>query len=210
MTADFGRFDLCLAGLVPGFGSESFALTGGIAVDYHLTAAGQRSIRTSIADIDLVTTRPERFAMDRASGFLVSHFHLPGNGVPKALLQLVDPDTRLRIDVFPDLDDALASARPGRVGKTSLQILGAEKILAHKLRTLECASVSDPVDPKHFADAVALAEICGRPTPKRPLHLTSATYAVDVATTCERCELSRTRRFPIAPKTAIFEILGYV
>lgn len=211
MSPDLGRLDRCLTRLVLGFGSESFVLTGGIAVDYHLAAAGRRGLRDSVADVDLVTARPERFAMDRARDLLVSHFHVPGAGVPKALLQLVDPDTRLRIDVFPDLDDALASARPGRVGETLLPILGAEAILAHKLLTLERSSASDPADAKHFRDAVALAALCGRAAPQPPLHVTSTTtYAVDVTMTCQRCARSRTPRFPIAPKTVLFEILGHV
>ena len=51
-----------------------------------------------------------------ARDFLVSHHHVPQPGVKKAIVQLVDPVTRLRVDIFPDLGGMLprANARRGR------------------------------------------------------------------------------------------------
>ena len=58
--------------------------------------------------MDFVASSVETVAPSVASTLLVSHFHLPHPGYPKFMVQVVDPETRLRIDVFPDLAVSIA------------------------------------------------------------------------------------------------------
>ena len=81
----------------------------------------------------------------------------------------------------------------------------AADLLAHKLQLF-----AKPVDEKHWRDAVALAALCGAPPPPRAAALAPDVYSQDLALVCDRCERSRSPDFPLAPKRAIFDLLGYV
>lgn len=67
------------------------------------------------------------------------------------------------------------------------------------------------VDPKHDLDARALGAIFRREVPAVPADLlVEDVYGGNVDLVCQRCGLSRTRSFPLAPKDQIFDLLGYV
>jgi len=186
------------------------ALTGGVAVEYHLAAAGRPALRTRIADLDVVARAVEEISPAVTRDFLVSHYHRPGPGVARAMLQLVDVPARLRIDVFPDAENAIASARFASFGRIDMLVLSPAAILAHKLQTIGKASPVEPVDPKHLRDAQALAALLGLTFEASTPFYAPARYCTDLDARCERCERSRTSDFPLAPKREIFALLGYV
>lgn len=194
------RLATCLARLAAHVDFDEVALTGGVAMALHVPGS-----RAAVADVDLVARRMDAVAATVSRDFLVSHYHVPQPGVKKACVQVVDPVTRLRIDIFPDLGGALASAARADVAGLSLFVVSAPDLLAHKLQLL-----TRPADDKHWHDAVALAALCGAPPPPRPADLTRDVYCTDLALVCDRCERSRSPDFPIAPKRAIFDLLGYV
>ena len=92
-----------------------------------------------MADLDFVVSGPGAVAETVSEDFLVSHYHLPQPGVPKFMLQLVDPVTALRIDVFPDLVGSLKRARWFTLMGQPVRVLTLESILEHKLLTLSKA-----------------------------------------------------------------------
>ena len=143
------------------------------------------------------------------NSFLVSHLHLPRVGDPTWLVQLADPDTRLRLDFFPDTLHALERAPIVDVAGVPIRMLGVHDLLEHKLRLLASAEMF--ADERHYADAVRLGAICRRDVPSRPAsHLVNTAYSHDLDSPCPRCETSRRAIFPLAPKRAIFDVLGYV
>jgi hypothetical protein len=186
------------------------ALTGGLAVEHHLAAAGFPPLRDRVGDLDFVARRVDAIAPSVTSDFLVAHYHRPGPAVRKALLQLVDPLARLRVDVFPDLDDCVAQANRTTIEDVALLVVDARSILRHKLETLRKATDSQPVDPKHRRDAVALAELLGEAAPPASAREAPATYCRDLEAVCARCEASHTPEYPLASKRKIFDVLGYV
>lgn len=202
----------CLRRLVPHVDTYRIALTGGVAVGLHLDATPDDRTRTFAAeDIDFVADDIQAVRQTVTNEFLVSHFHLPHPGYPKFLVQLVDPITSLRLDFFPDALRALRRAPVVDVIDVPLRVLRASDILDHKLALLSGASVENPIDEKHYADARRLGAVCGREVPSLAAsHLAGSSYSHDVDETCLRCQISQDRGFPLASKRAILDILGYV
>ncbi len=96
------------------------------------------------------------------------------------MVQVVDPATRIRIDVFPDLVGSISRA--------------VETTVA---------------DEKHVQDAMLLGRLCGRQIdPLAESVMARPVYEKDL-TSCARCEASRSPDFPIASRQRVFEILGY-
>jgi len=140
---------------------DHVAITGGVAIQLGLTARGRQGRRDHVADLDLVATSIEVIRATVVEHFLVSHYHVVGPGVPKFLIQLVDPLSRIRIDIFPDLAGWIAEARAIPVGEHSIPALPLERIYEHKAQTLSRASESRPIDPKHVDEARDLADALG-------------------------------------------------
>jgi hypothetical protein len=206
---DLFRLENTLARLTPYLRATPFALTGGVAVDYHLLFAKKTPSREHVGDLDLVVGRLEALDPAVTSTFLLAHFHQAGPDM-KPMVQLVDPLTRLRVDLFPDSLGAIAHATRVSIGRTELLMLSTRSILEHKMQLVRKSTATRPVDPKHWNDAKALAEI-GRIVipPLRPA-LAEEPYNTDVESRCTRCERSRAAAFPLAPKPEIFALLGYV
>jgi hypothetical protein len=203
---DEKRLSATLTRFLPHTGA--IALTGGVAIQMHCHDAGIGSPRR-IADVDFVATSIDDIEPSVATDFLVSHFHLPHRDYPKFMIQLVDPATRLRIDVFPDLVGSIACARRQTVAGHRLRVLSACSILEHKLLGMSRASTARPIDEKHTLDAMILGQICGRRVDPLPTGaLTKDAYTGDLSP-CPRCNASRTSGFPVAPRHRVFEILGY-
>lgn len=206
METDAQRLSSCLSRLLPHLDRHSVALTGGVAIELHLAAAAKHGRRERIADVDFMASRLDVIAPTVASVFLISHYHVARRGVPRGMIQLVDPVTGLRLDIFPDLAGALSRAKHMLVAGEVLLVLEPQSMLEHKLQTL----AKPPVDEKHWLDAVALAALCAAPSPPRLAQFMPDRYSTDFTLVCDRCDRSRSPRFPLAPKANIFELLGYV
>jgi len=201
----------CLERLTPHLRMDDVALTGGAAIDLHLVQRGRRRSRAAIADLDLIASSIDVVAPRITEVCLVSHYHVAGPDVPKFMVQLVDPEARLRVDIFPDLAGSIARARTMTIGAIAVNVLTPDDILEHKLQTLSRASAARPVDPKHARDAKLLGELLGRPVPDvAPGALVEDVYAgAAEEESCARCAASRCARFALAPKATIFALLGW-
>jgi hypothetical protein len=202
----------CLDRLMPHVAGEdgALAVTGGAAIQLGMAELGRRGPRFAIADLDLVAASIDSIRPSVVGPFLLSHYHAVGPGVPKFMIQLVDPRSRIRVDVFPDLTGSLREARPIAIGGHRIHVLPLERVFEHKVRTLVRASSSAPVDPKHLRDARALAETLGRAAPS----VAAAALACDVYDSeadrlCERCRRSAHPGWPRAPSERIFDILAW-
>lgn len=202
----------CLARLLPHVDDTRIALTGSVAIGLHAGAtSGDRGSAVAADDVDFVLESVDAVRQTVTSEFLVSHYHLPQPACAKFLVQLVDPVSRLRLDFFPDTLRARSRAPIVDVAGFPLRLLTAADILDHKLQLLSSASAASPVEEKHYKDARCLGAICGRAVPTvASSHLVSTTYSHDLDATCPRCQISARAAFPLAPKRAIFEVLGYV
>jgi hypothetical protein len=204
------RLSRCLDRLMPHLRPRRFAVTGGVAIQLGMAARAREWPRRDIADLDLVAASMDAIAATVVGPFLVSHYHVVGPGVPKFMIQLVDPVSRLRVDVFPDLAGSLVDATTVAIGDHRVPLLSLDSIFRHKLHTLSRASASTPVDPKHVRDARILGAVLGRGVPDVPADaLSPDTYGIEADAACQRCALSRHPSWPLAPKAQIFERLGW-
>jgi hypothetical protein len=207
--ADLQRLGATLDRFLAHVDASAIALTGGVAIELLCQDAGVSSGRARLTDVDFVATSVDAVSASVVADLLVSHFHLPHPGYAKFMVQLVDPETRLRLDVFPDLAGSIARAAERTIAGRRLLVLDAHSILDHKTQSVRQASASRPIDEKHAHDAMVLGALCGRPIVSPPPEvLTQEIYGKDL-TPCLRCEVSRTARFAVAPRQRIFEILGY-
>ena len=201
----------CFRRLLPHLDAERIALTGSIAIGLHLDRSPHRRARLAANDVDFVADDADAVRSSVTTDFLVSHYHLPQDAYRKFLIQLVDPISRIRVDFFPDALGALSRAQVTDVAGVPLRVLEAQDLLAHKLALLLGASATNPIDEKHCLDAQQLGAMVGRDVPPLPpSDLGRTTYSQDTDARCRRCEVSHCANFPLAPKTAILAILGYV
>jgi len=201
----------CLRALLSHLRGDEVAVTGGLAIQQGLAGLGGERARRPIADLDLVASSVDAVAPSVAEDFLVSHYHVMGPSVPKFMVQLVHPELRIRVDVFPDLVGSRTRATTVSLGSQWIKMLSLEDVLEHKLLTLAKASPMRPVDPKHVRDARALGRLLHRTVP----HVAESAIAVelhgsDPDAVCARCARSRSDAFPLAPKGRILDVLGYL
>jgi len=177
LPSEHSRLSSCLHRLLPHLQVDSVAITGGVGIEIGLAALGRKGTRDRVVDLDLVAGSLSAVKASVAAQFLISHYHALGPGVRKFMIQLVDPETRIRVDVFPDLVGSVVDARTTRIGDESVLVLRLDRILDHKVQTLSRASRAAPVDPKHVRDARRLGaflEILGwMEQPNGPLQPTS-------------------------------------
>ena len=202
----------CLSRLLPHVDTARIALTGGVAIGLHLARhSGDRSRTASADDLDFVAESVNVIRPSVTREFLVSHFHLPQTGYPKFLVQLVDPVTCLRIDVFPDAARAVGRGRQIDIAGMPVLVLEPIDILAHKMRLLAISSSEAAAEEKHYLDATRLGALCGHDIqPMKASQLVSTAYSTDLAGPCLRCEASQCADFPLASRRAILDVLGYV
>jgi hypothetical protein len=208
--ADMGRLSGCLDRLVPHVRPGSVAIAGGVGMQLGMAGLGRQGPRDEIADLDLVAASIGAITANVVDQFLVSHYHVVGPRVPKFMIQLVDPVSGIRVDVFPDLVGSFLDARMIAIGAHVVQVLPLERIFEHKVLTLSQASQSAPIDPKHLDDARLLGDLLGKPVPHVALEaLAPDVYGLEADRSCERCAVSRHPSWPLAPKDQIFELLGW-
>jgi hypothetical protein len=128
------------------------------------------------------------------------------------MIQLVDPVSGIRVDVFPDLVGSIAESSEISLGPHCVRMLSAQRIFEHKLGTLSRASPAKPIDPKHVRDAFALADLL-QSHADVPVVAADAlapdVYGGEADASCLRCQLSTHADWPLAPKEQIFETLGW-
>ena len=137
-----------------------FALTGGLAITARLREVGARMKHKPLNDLDIVVSAWNDLPENLSTDFLVNHIH-PCAAEGKLLLQLVNPEHRLRIDVFRQFGKTLtrAAAVPliGNARLVSVEDLRA-RATAHV-----CSSVGQgiAIDRKHVDSFCALSTVGG-------------------------------------------------
>ncbi|MFN0058443.1 MAG: hypothetical protein ACKVX7_08295 [Planctomycetota bacterium] len=172
---------------------------------------GLPRLRRALTDVDFVATDANAVSPSVTGAFMMSHFHRPHPGYSKFMLQLVEPKSRLRVDVFPGQAELIQQATTHDLGGARFRVLDLDAVLDHKLTVLEGASEQRPIDRKHFDDAQLLGRALSRRVQELPeTVLCREQYSTDTTARCSRCECSLSSALPLATKQEIFDVLGYV
>ena len=135
-------------------GLARFALAGGVAAAVHLGAGTGRP--RALNDLDLVVPDADAIPASLADGMLVNHLHFrarPG----RMLMQIVDPATSLRVDLFGSVGGQMGRAGPGLASLAGARILSRPDLVARLTRLLLDLADGEPVARKHARDHAALS-----------------------------------------------------
>jgi len=213
---------------------DTFALTGGLAIETHLIAQGHAQRTRSLNDLDFVVESFASIPGTLATSFLIRHIH-PKAPEGKTLMQLVDSDEALRIDIFRAYGATMKRCSPLRLADAAIQMVSAEDLAARAaslLMDLECGSTvasKHALDFQRLVNAIDLdrVKIAWRDyrKPSHPATFKEASlrvrnlvrsraellmvpeYLHDADAVCPRCE--EIEPFCLAPARTIMSILGY-
>ena len=212
-----------------------WALTGGFAIELHILRSGARSRVRPLHDIDFLVSSFDCIPKTLGRNFLFRHVH-PDDPPAKTLLQAVDPEQGVRVDVFRaygfemnrlisiELDGfflKLASLPDlaARHARLCWDLVDAKQVhpkyVQGFLRLIEVAPLEGtkevwqehrkPHFPENFSEAVSeLQSVIAL----RADLMVAWNYSTNVNEVCLRCR--ETRTFPLANRTQIYSILGYV
>lgn len=134
-----------------GSGLTRFSIAGGVAF------ASRVGLPRPLRDLDLVVDDASHIPEALGAGLLVSHVHLqarPG----RMLLQLVDPATALRIDVFGAGPGVMARSRLAPFRDAMEPMVGLADMAGRLAAVLLGLASEEAVPAKHANDFLALAD----------------------------------------------------
>ena len=216
---------------------EPIVITGSIAAGWHLLNSGRRLEKRRLNDIDTVAvTGLSPIRPSLSQDFLINHFH-PDRERGKVLLQLVDEEHCTRTEIFTPASDSLAERLLDcAVGGLPCRMVSAEDALSKLLSIIHPVTEGRPVDPKYVEQFDLLSTVADRAVTRKvwgdyrkenqhsdfdeaaeavksgiaadPNLLQATRYCQDVDFACVWCRESES--FPVASRSKVYEILGYV
>lgn len=138
--------------------TSGWALAGGLAVEIHCLRGRRPSSVRNLNDIDFVAPAFDCVPETLAEEFLFRHVH-PFDPPGKTILQLVDPDTALRIDLFRAYGAIMARTLSVNLLPGPIQLVSPEDVLAHAARLLLDLDAGTTVPAKHANDYLRLADL---------------------------------------------------
>jgi hypothetical protein len=213
---------------------REWALTGGMAAEIHQLRLGRQPSWRVLNDIDFVTDSFDSIPATLADDFLFRHVH-PFDAPGKTLLQMVDPETAVRIDVFRACGRTMDRLIALEILSNSFRLISLEDLLARMARlTMDLAErVTTPA--KYATDFSRLTELASperveaawmdhrKPRhpasfpearrqlealiPAHPELLIDSDYSHDLDALCSRCVPGSV--FQLADPRAVLTLLGY-
>lgn len=209
-----------------------YAVTGGMALEPALGSEIGR--RRPFNDIDLVVSGFDTLPSALASAFLISHAH-PHRPTGKLAIQLVEPEQRVRIDVFSACGATLERIRPAMLGDLPIKVVAVEDLACRIASEMMCFSRGESVPPKCADDHARAIQVVDMKLVEKawrdqrreidPLtyaeasvqivealkhdtgKLVKPTYSTDTDAVCRHCH--NTANFMVASPKSILPILGY-
>lgn len=233
---DAARFSAMLA-LLSRHLNGPVVVTGSFAVEWQLLTKHGDGQKRRLNDIDLVAVNGlTDIGRGLKTDFLIHHFH-PTREAGNVLVQLVEPHSQTRIDIFSARSPSVGErASPAVVDGTNCRIVSAEDLAARLLAIMAVVLSGVSVDAKYLdslkrimavadegltdslwseyrrdGDPANFGDVFGGVTSRlseRSDLLKPTEYSQDITAECPWCV--QTDDFPLAPRSLIFEILGYV
>jgi len=215
---------------------EPLMITGSLATNWHLLKNRRPRKKQRLNDIDVVVEGLVSLRASLSRDFLIRHFH-PTRGGGRILMMLIDEAQGTRIDVFTPTTRTLTQRLTSfAIDDIACRIVAAEDLAAKLLSVIYPITKGEPVEPKyveHFRllstvidpaamkavwreyrqadqllDFADVTEAVQRSLTAHPGLLQAGRYSQDINQACRWCRESE--RFPLAPLSRIYAIMGYV
>jgi hypothetical protein len=211
-----------------------WALTGGLAFEIHAVRLGRQPTLRTLSDLDFIADSIDCIPQTLPDDFLFRHIH-PFDPPGKTMLQLIDPDTGLRVDVFRACGQTMSRTVRIDLPFGPMQLVSLEDLVARAARLLLDLANGVPVASKHAGDYLRFVELAdsegtevawkdhrkpmqpatfretGRVLPDliraRPNLLITPEYSKNAQEVCPRCAPSAV--FHLADPNVVLELLGY-
>jgi hypothetical protein len=205
---------------------RNWALVGGVAFETHAWRLGLATAERALNDLDFITSAFDCLPDTLSQDFLFRHIHAaapPG----KTMVQLVDTETRLRIDIFRTSTGIMDRAENG--------MASLEDLVSRAARLLFDLAEGKPVASKHARDYLRFIELAGAEKMetawqdhRKPAHpgtfreaklrlgemiprsaslLITPRYSQDPSELCPLC--APARAFELADANLVLSLLGY-
>jgi hypothetical protein len=221
-------------GRLLGHDVRAWALTGGIAVEVQLQRFGCLPVVRPLNDIDFVAAAFDDIPQSLADEFLFRHIH-PAAAPGQTMLQVIDPESALRFDVFRASAGTMARTSVIDSATGGIRIVSLEDLIARSARLVLQLSEGVPVARKHAREFLRLMDFASSANmetawpdhrkPSQPVQFSEAAalllrlipashellidpeYSKNVTEQCQRCR--PTGRFRPVEAKVILSILGY-
>lgn len=230
---EVARATAFLKKLLPYLQQDEYCLVGGVVIRYHVINGGLQYPSRPLNDIDLMAKNSHSISPRIAESFMIAHFH-PGNSPNQFYLVVVDPDSKLKGDIFDWRFDPKVPLRVPFEG-TDIPIRTIEDQLVTTVHNLQKIASGITIDPKQFEDTKRLIMLAD-PARAEAIwqsfqvdHSTTLVKAIEFteATAVDHPELVRekphhrppsyictecvdTPDFPLTPLKQIYNTLGYL
>jgi len=132
---------------------DNFVLVGGLVIRHHLISRGIDYPPRPINDLDVIVINPSLISTLIQKDFLIYHYH-PDN----FYLALVDPITKIKIDIF-NYDPIPQQMEQIDINNKGVNIISIEDQLVKTVLDIQRISSKFHVDPKQFLDMKLLTKI---------------------------------------------------
>ena len=213
---------------------QHWALTGGLAIEIHSRIAESAPHIRRLNDLDFIADSFESIPSALGQDFLVVHVH-PFAEPGKIMLQLADPDAKLRIDLFRACGSTMDRAPRLNLPTGAVRLVSAPDLIARSARLVFDLHQGIPIPSKHATDFLRLSEmvepsqvqgawrdhrkatqpdifddvekLLKRLIPASSTLLIAAEFSTDVASVCPSCHPVST--FQLADRSRVLSTLGY-
>ncbi len=138
---------------------NSITLTGGIVSAYYHWKYDLPLSQRKLNDLDIVINDSFDIPASLTKEFFVIHYH-PKSKKGKLLMMLLDPATKIRIDIFPYTGDSQSRKHTTIISNKSFEVLSLEDLVCQLLVICNDLVKNKSVDPKYFIDMISLFGKC--------------------------------------------------
>ena len=214
--------------------THHWAFTGSLALEFHLAQVGAAPRKRRFTDLDFVVDSFDSIPVGLSAHFLFNHVHRTA-GQGKLCIQLVEPEAKVRIDVFRTSGETMSRTVNILYDEGRFRMLALEDLAARcsgvALGVLSGASIPA----KHLQDLLRSAghvdsvrvlrawedhreayhpdrfeqavRLLQSLTDKQRSVFTEGIYETDITAVCQKC--SELPQFPLAAKERVWALLGY-
>src|SRR5260221_6345376 len=230
--SDSKMVDKFLQKLIPHLVESEYLIVGGLAIRYQLHKHGVSYPIGDFNDLDLKANSPHAVKPSVTKDFLIYHYHPLKNR--SFFIVLVDPETKIKIDVF---DRTIKEEGFEEIvfHGSKIKVVNIEDQLVKTVFDIQRISQENKVDPKQFIDTRLLLKVADMEKANEiwrdreyRQYPTTIHEAIDRAEqiykehpewvvekpfrhlepyVCPKCE--SVSGFPITPMEEIYKILGY-